>query len=90
MRRIAAATPRPLDLGVLELTADDGRRVVRAFLNITSFGIGGLTDRIVNSTPKWMGGRAAFFLGTLRAMFAYRNAPVVVSVDGKNFSAGRS
>jgi len=81
--RLISATPRPLDLGVLSVTGHDGRTLRRAFLNITSFGIGGLTDRIVNSSPKWMGGRAAFFLGTLRAMFAYRNAPVRVRVDGK-------
>ena len=88
VRRLGAADARPLDLGVLELTADDGARVVRAFLNIASFGIGGLTDRIVNTTPKWIGGRAAFFTGTLRAMFAYQNAPVRVLVDGRPFHEG--
>ncbi|GMV12267.1 MAG: diacylglycerol kinase [Polyangiaceae bacterium] len=88
VRRLRDAEPRPLDLGILELVADDGSRVVRAFLNIASFGIGGLTDRIVNSTPKWMGGRAAFFSGTLRAMLAYRNAPVRVRVDGEAFHEG--
>jgi YegS/Rv2252/BmrU family lipid kinase len=82
-RRIANATPRPLDLGVLTLVNDAGERVVRAFVNITSFGIGGLTDRIVNSTPKWMGGKAAFFVGSFRAMLVYRNAPVRVKVDDK-------
>jgi diacylglycerol kinase (ATP) len=86
--RLARSTPRPLDLGILELVADDGQPRIRAFLNITSFGIGGLTDRIVNDTPKWMGGRAAFFLGTLRAMVAYRNAPVVVKVDGEEVHRG--
>lgn len=80
--RILNATPRPLDLGLLSLTAHDGRSVRRAYLNITSFGIGGLTDRIVNSSPKWMGGKAAFFFGTMRAMAVYRNAPVRVRVDG--------
>jgi YegS/Rv2252/BmrU family lipid kinase len=89
VRRLASGCRRPLDLGVLELVADDGEKVVRAFVNITSFGIGGLTDRIVNSTPKWMGGRAAFYLGTLRAMIAYRNAPVVVKVDGEELTRGR-
>jgi diacylglycerol kinase (ATP) len=89
VRRIVESEPQPLDLGVLELAADDGARIVRAFLNITSFGIGGLTDRIVNETPKWMGGRAAFFVGTLRAMVVYRNAPVVVHVDGEEFHRGR-
>ncbi len=86
--RLRNSEPRPLDLGVLELTADSGERVTRAFLNITSFGIGGLTDRIVNSSPKWMGGRAAFFLGTLRAMASYRNLPVVVKVDGRSCLEG--
>jgi diacylglycerol kinase (ATP) len=81
--RLVGAAPRAIDLGVLSLTSDAGTRVTRAFINITSFGIGGLTDRIVNRSPKWMGGRAAFFLGTLRAMVAYRNAPVRLSVDGR-------
>jgi diacylglycerol kinase (ATP) len=81
--RILSAEPRPLDLGLLRVTAHDGKTTARAFLNITSFGIGGLTDRIVNSSPKWMGGKAAFLLGTLRAMAVYRNAPVRVRVDGK-------
>ncbi len=83
VRRIVESEPRPLDLGVLSLTSDAGEKIARAFLNITSFGIGGLTDRIVNASPKWMGGKAAFFLGTLRAMVSYRNAPVIVRVDGK-------
>jgi YegS/Rv2252/BmrU family lipid kinase len=81
--RILRSAPRPLDLGLLSLTSHEGRPVRRAFINITSFGIGGLTDRIVNSSPKWMGGKAAFFLGTLRAMAVYRNRPVRVKVDGE-------
>ncbi|HKY40230.1 MAG TPA: YegS/Rv2252/BmrU family lipid kinase [Polyangiaceae bacterium] len=81
--RLLSATPRPLDLGILSVTSHEGATVRHAFINITSFGIGGLTDRIVNSSPKWMGGKAAFFLGTLRAMLVYKNAPVRVRVDGK-------
>ena len=81
--RLLRASPRPLDLGLLSVTSHDGQLVRRAFLNIASFGIGGLTDRIVNSSPKWMGGKAAFFTGTLRAMLVYKNAPVRVRVDGQ-------
>ncbi|HYQ17782.1 MAG TPA: diacylglycerol kinase family protein, partial [Polyangiaceae bacterium] len=81
--RVLHATPRALDLGLLSVTSHEGSLVRRAFINITSFGIGGLTDRIVNSSPKWIGGKAAFFLGTLRAMLVYRNAPVRVRVDGQ-------
>lgn len=81
-RRLLTATPRPLDVGRLSLTGHDGTRLQRLFINITSFGIGGLTDRIVNAGPKWIGGKAAFLLGTLRAMLVYRSASVRVTVDG--------
>jgi diacylglycerol kinase (ATP) len=80
--RLLRSPPRSIDLGVLSVTGHDGTRIDRAFANITSFGIGGLTDRIVNSTPKWMGGKAAFLTGTLRAMLVYKDAPVRVKVDG--------
>jgi YegS/Rv2252/BmrU family lipid kinase len=83
VERLTQAAPRPLDLGILELTAHSGETIRRAFLNITSFGLGGLTDRLVNAGPKWIGGRAAFFVGTLRAMVSYRNAPVRLRVDGE-------
>ena len=82
VEHLVTREPRPLDLGVLEATGHDGRPVTRAFVNITSFGLGGLTDRVVNAGPKWLGGKSAFFLGTLRALMAYRNAPVRVKVDG--------
>lgn len=85
IERLLGTEQRAIDLGVLELTAHDGARVARAFLNITSFGLGGLTDRIVNTGPKWLGGKAAFYFGAVRALVAYRNAPVRVRVDGETF-----
>jgi diacylglycerol kinase (ATP) len=88
VERLRSAVPRPLDLGILELTDDRGARVTRAFINIASFGLGGLLDRIVNQGPKWIGGRAAFLLGTVRASLVYENAPVRVSVDGEPFFEG--
>ena len=83
VERLAVAEPRALDLGLLELTSHSGETIRRAFLNITSFGLGGLTDRLVNAGPKWMGGRAAFFVGSLRALISYENAPVRLRVDGQ-------
>jgi len=81
--RILASPGRRVDLGVAEFEGHDGAPVRRAFVNILSFGLGGLTDRIVTRSPKWMGGRAAFFSGALRALLAYENLPVLVSVDGR-------
>jgi diacylglycerol kinase (ATP) len=83
VERLATAEARPLDLGLLEITAHSGETIRRAFLNITSFGLGGLTDRLVNAGPKWIGGRTAFFVGSLRALISYSNAPVRLRVDGE-------
>jgi len=83
VEHLVRCEPRPFDLGILEASAHDGRPVTRAFINITSFGLGGLTDRVVNAGPKWLGGKSAFFLGTLRALLAYQNAAVRVKVDGR-------
>jgi len=82
VERLSTAVPRPLDLGLLELTSHSGQTIRRAFLNITSFGLGGLTDRLVNAGPKWIGGRAAFLIGSLRALISYENSPVRLRVDG--------
>lgn len=87
--RITKGTPRRIDLGVLEVTAENECLVRKAFLNIGSFGISGRIDRIVNRGPKWIGGRAAFAFGTVRAMSVYRNAPVAIKVDGKDWYEGR-
>lgn len=85
---LLSAAPRPMDLGVLSFVSDSGKPAVRAFVNIASFGTSGKVDRLVNATPKWMGGRLAFALGTVRALATYRNAPVTIAVDGATFYEG--
>jgi diacylglycerol kinase (ATP) len=80
--RLHAAKPRPLDLGIVDVTAPSGHTRRCAFINVMSFGMGGLVDRLVDSGPKWLGGRAAFLLGSARAALSYRNTPVSVRVDG--------
>ena len=83
--RLHQAEPRPIDLGVVELVNHSGDQQVFAFINIMSFGMGGLVDELVNDGPKWLGGKAAFLLGTLRATLSYKNAPVSLRVDGKTY-----
>ncbi len=82
-RKIAGARPRSIDVGRLEYLAHDGRRATRHFINIASFGIGGLVDRYVNASgaKAALGGRASFFLASLRASVAYKNAEVRVRLD---------
>lgn len=79
--RLATAQPRALDAGWLSYEDHEGKPASRAFLNIASFGLGGLVDRIVNQSPKWMGGKPAFLFGTVRGLARYRNRRVRVRVD---------
>jgi diacylglycerol kinase (ATP) len=83
--RLHAAAPRPLDLGIVDVTAASGQTRRCAFVNVLSFGMGGLVDRLVDTGPKWLGGRAAFLLGSVRAALSYRNTPVSVRVDGTQY-----
>lgn len=86
--RLRHGTRRPVDLGVVRVTGERGEPRVRAFVNVTSFGIGGDVDGLVNGAPKWLGGKVSFFMATLAAMARYRNAPVRIRVDGENWHEG--
>jgi len=88
VRRLRTGHIRAIDIGVMRLVDFQGTDVTRAFLNITSFGIGGVTDKLVNETPKWLGGKVSFFIGSARALLRYRNASVRVEVDGNVFVDG--
>jgi YegS/Rv2252/BmrU family lipid kinase len=83
--RLHASEPRPLDLGIVDVTTPSGQTRRCAFINVMSFGMGGLVDRLVDTGPKWLGGRAAFLLGSVRAALSYRNTPVHVRVDGTSY-----
>lgn len=80
--RMWRAAVRTIDVGHLRFVGHDGAERDRMFLNIASFGVGGLVDQLVNDAPKWMGGTAAFFGGTLRALARYRPQRVRLSLDG--------
>lgn len=83
IERIAAATPRPLDIGRLDYTADDGAPASRYFVNIASFGASGEVDRAVNRArwTKKISGALAFFVASASAMARYRPSPVRLRVD---------
>ena len=56
-------------------------RVLQHFINIASFGIGGLVDEYVNSTTKIFGGRVSFLIATLRASLRYRTQHASLQLD---------
>ncbi len=86
--RIRHGARRPVDLGILRFVSHAGGDAVRAFVNIASFGLPGQVVAVVNETPKWLGGRASFLAGTLRAMAGYKNASVRIKVDGAAWHEG--
>jgi diacylglycerol kinase family enzyme len=79
--RMLAATPRPIDAGWVEHLDGEGRPARRAFLNIASFGMGGLVDQLVEEGPKWIGGAGAFFVAGLRALARYRPQGIQLRLD---------
>ncbi len=72
---------REVDVGLASFVDPQGTPCKRHFINITSFGIGGLVDKLVNQSSKALGGKASFMIGTLRAMLKYRNKLVRLRVD---------
>jgi YegS/Rv2252/BmrU family lipid kinase len=85
-RRVLGAGTTAIDVGRVRFTGADGGPGERCFVNVSSFGIGGLVDRIVNGRYKplgrVLGGRAAFLAGTVHAFAQYRNQRVRLRLDG--------
>ena len=76
-----AVHTRAIDVGRVTYEAHDGRRASRYFLNLASFGIGGLFDAMLNASRKTLRGRAATTLTGVRALYAYRHQTVRLSLD---------
>lgn len=78
---LAQGHTRSADLGAVKFEDHQGQEVRRLYVNITSFGIGGLVDKKVNESSKALGGKTSFFIGTLKALFAYQNKLVHLKVS---------
>src|SRR5262249_61802856 len=61
----------------------DGKRALRMFVNMASFGVAGVVDRLVNESGKKLG-RLSFALATARATWSYKNQRVQLIFDGKD------
>lgn len=82
-RLMVEADANPVDVGQIEYVNHEGRNEQRIFINVASFGIGGLVDRIVNTTTKVLGGKMSFLFASIRGMIQYKPSRVTVHVDGK-------
>jgi len=80
-RRLAAGALRKVDVGRLTYTDDQGEQRSRHFINIASFGVSGLVDRLVNKGTKALGGRLSFGLATVQATARFRPQRAMIRLD---------
>ena len=88
-KKLVHGTPRLIDVGSCHYTTDDDKEEHRFFLNIGSFGMGGLVVRLANDGPKFMGAKGTFLLGVARSVLKYRNCHVRMTVNGADIGARR-
>lgn len=81
VRSLAGRETQWIDVGRLTHLDHQGQSRTRHFVNIASFGMGGLVDQLVNTTTKAFGGRVSFGVATLRAMRRYRAKRARVQLD---------
>jgi len=81
VQRVVAGRPRAVDLGLARCGATPS--ALSTFGNVGSLGISGVVTRLVNSSSKWLGGKATFYLASARATLGYRNVSIQLRADGK-------
>ncbi len=78
---IAGGRERALDVGRARYRGLDGTPQERWFVNILSAGLGGLVDRRIADMPKALGGRAAYYLASLRSLVECERARLRCTVS---------
>lgn len=86
---LATGVPRPIDIGLAEFVAADGRPVARYFINLVSFGMGGAVAARSRNFLTPLGGRLAFLWATFCVLLSYRGKAITLSVDGGTEAAFR-
>lgn len=79
--RLRGHSTLPIDVGHARFTDHDGRPAERVFLNVASFGCGGVVARALTRTSKRLGS-LSFALATVRALRGYRDQPVTITING--------
>jgi YegS/Rv2252/BmrU family lipid kinase len=80
--RLGGRKTRSIDVGLARFTGHDGAAASRIFINVASFGCGGLVALLVSPRLKAVSGQLAFTLATLRALAVYRDQIVSLEFDG--------
>lgn len=85
IRAIVESRSRMIDALRVEYQDRDGNSASRFAINVVSFGLGGEVVGIVNSwrgsLPNWVGGRARFIAGAIRALGQFKSKRVKIVMD---------
>lgn len=75
---------RRLDVGRLRLLGHDGKPVLRHFINIASFGLGGEVSTRLNESflAARLGGKPGFLLATLETLASFKPQTIKLSLSG--------
>lgn len=65
---LAARVEHRIDVGRFSYKDPSGQDQTAYFVNILSVGMGGLVDKFVRDTTKWVSGPAAYFIASTRAL----------------------
>jgi YegS/Rv2252/BmrU family lipid kinase len=79
--RLGGRKTRSIDVGLAGFTGGDGAVTRRIFINVASFGCGGLVAHLVSPRLKAVSGQLAFTLATLRSLAVYRDLLVTLEFD---------
>jgi len=80
---IAKGATRKVDVGRARFIGHDGQPRERWFLNILSAGMGGLVDQYVASGSRLLGGTAAYFIASTKALFKSKIADITCKVTSR-------
>lgn len=83
---LARGSSRPLDVGRLSYTRDNGATGERHFINIAAFGLAGEVAHHIRSSGKPLGGPASYALSSLRCMLTARARQLRLKADGVDIS----
>lgn len=85
---LARGGRRRVDVGMIHFEGEGGVDRTRAFLNVASFGLSGLTDLHVARAGRSLGPTAAFLVGSLRAIRDFTPPCIALEVDGEQVFEG--
>jgi diacylglycerol kinase family enzyme len=80
LEALALGRERSVDIGRATFTGRDGERTDQHFVNVLSAGLGGLVDRYVETVPSFLGGRAGYYLASLRAVAASKERSLLARI----------